>query len=290
MDGMGAWRLTALLLLLLGMATPQVGSMQDETTDLPDPRAPPVSPRERGESCEQARLKCAYRVGCGMALQNYLVGCSLVVEDNDRPAPDDPLAGRATARRCPEPCQHALIALTSTDEGKHLMNCRCTDEFCEQTKRRVEVCRPDVIQATRNETVVSCRVAQWICAADPLCSTALDYYHRFCRAMFHGKRCSHRCNNSLAILLRQEKAAKLASCRCDGREDYDCPRIRENMARLCLHRVPGGSKPVPPPNEETNEVEPRSAASTTSQAPLLGRALLVLAVQLMLRSLLAQDT
>jgi hypothetical protein len=57
-----------------------------------------------------------------MALQNYLVGCSLVLQDEERPSPDDPLAGRATARRCPEPCQHALIALTSTDEGKHLMS------------------------------------------------------------------------------------------------------------------------------------------------------------------------
>lgn len=156
----------------------------------------------------------------------------------------------------------------------------------------MEVCRPQVLQATRNETVVSCRVAQWICAADPLCSTALDYYHRLCRQMFHGKKCSHRCNNSLAILLRQEKAAKLASCRCDGREDYDCARIRDNMARLCLHRVPGGSTPAPPPNIDTNEVAPprKSAATATSEGHLMGHALLVLAAQLMLRSLLAQDT
>lgn len=57
-------------------------------------------------SCEEARIKCAYRKGCGMALRNYLVDCSSVLHDNTR---------------CPEVCQHALIALTSTDEGHKLM-------------------------------------------------------------------------------------------------------------------------------------------------------------------------
>lgn len=59
-------------------------------------------------SCEDARIKCAYRVGCGMALQNYMVGCSAVLQG---PEPT----------YCPEICQHALIALTSTEEGKALM-------------------------------------------------------------------------------------------------------------------------------------------------------------------------
>lgn len=59
-------------------------------------------------TCEEARLKCAYRVGCGMALQNYMVGCSAVLQG---PEPT----------YCPEVCQHALIALTSTEEGKNLM-------------------------------------------------------------------------------------------------------------------------------------------------------------------------
>ena len=62
-------------------------------------------------SCEEARLKCAYRTGCGMALQNYIVGCSSV------------LHGPPTST-CPETCQHALIALTSTEEGKDLMTVR----------------------------------------------------------------------------------------------------------------------------------------------------------------------
>lgn len=61
--------------------------------------------------CEEARMKCAYRVGCGMALQKYLVGCSAVLQG---PQPT----------YCPEICQHSLIALTSTEEGKELMRVR----------------------------------------------------------------------------------------------------------------------------------------------------------------------
>lgn len=59
--------------------------------------------------CEEARLKCAYRVGCGRALQQNLVGCSSVLQGN-------------YPTYCPEKCKNSLIALTSTDEGKDLMN------------------------------------------------------------------------------------------------------------------------------------------------------------------------
>lgn len=58
--------------------------------------------------CEDARMKCAYRSGCGMAIQNYMVGCSAVLQGPD-------------VDYCPEICQHSLIALTSTEEGKALM-------------------------------------------------------------------------------------------------------------------------------------------------------------------------
>ena len=57
--------------------------------------------------CDDARLRCAYRTGCGMALQHYLTRCTLVLQGD--------------ISECPESCQHALIALTSTDEGKELM-------------------------------------------------------------------------------------------------------------------------------------------------------------------------
>lgn len=116
------------------------------------------------------------------------------------------------------------------------LQCECSDDYCFESKQKVEVCRPQVVIANRNETVVSCRVAQWICAADALCSTALDYYNRFCRLMFHGKKCTHRCMNSISILRRQEKAAKLNTCKCDGLEDFNCPQIQSNMARLCFHK------------------------------------------------------
>ncbi|KAB0802373.1 hypothetical protein PPYR_04559 [Photinus pyralis] len=192
-------------------------------------------------SCEEARLKCAYRVGCGKALQNYMVGCSAVLQGPESPS-------------CPENCQHALIALTSTEEGRDLMKCECSDDFCEDAKRRVEVCRPQVLKATRNESVVSCRVAQWICSADALCSTALDYYNRYCRSMFHGKKCTHRCLNSISILRRQEKASKLESCKCDGHEEYDCPQIQNNMARLCFHKNINQVTPEPVGDIETNNI------------------------------------
>lgn len=113
--------------------------------------------------------------------------------------------------------------------------------------------------ATRNETVVSCTVAQWICEADALCSKALEYYNEYCRSMFHGKKCSHRCRNSISILRRQEKAAKLTTCRCDGQEDYDCPRIQNNMARLCFH-----THPTPPEMITTTTERTISSASIVS--------------------------
>ncbi|KAK7863855.1 hypothetical protein R5R35_003338 [Gryllus longicercus] len=191
------------------------------------------SPSSPASSCEHARLKCAFRTGCGRALQNYMVSCSTALQ---RPSPGA-AAGDGPNAACPEHCQHALIALTSTDEGKDLMTCKCGDDYCEETKKRVEVCRPHVEQAMLNTTIVSCRLAQWICKADAECSMALDYYHRFCRSMFQGKKCSRRCNNSISILQRQEKAAKLISCRCDARDDSDCAQNREKMVRLCF---PGG--------------------------------------------------
>ncbi|EFX90446.1 hypothetical protein DAPPUDRAFT_93942 [Daphnia pulex] len=174
------------------------------------------------ETCEVARLKCAYRVGCGMALQNYMVGCSDVIT--------------GSSQRCSDHCRNSLIALTSTEEGEALMKCKCGDTFCKDAKRRIDICRSAVLRATHNSTTVSCSVAQWICIADPLCSTALEYYNRFCRSMFAGKKCTLRCKNSISILRRQEKAAKLSTCVCDGSEDYDCPSILDNMDRLCFHK------------------------------------------------------
>ncbi|KAF7267298.1 uncharacterized protein LOC143194868 isoform X2 [Rhynchophorus ferrugineus] len=174
-----------------------------------------------GIPCEDARLKCAYRNGCGKALQNYLMGCSDVLRD-------------IQSTHCPEICQHSLIALISTNEGKALMDCECKDSNCEEQKRGPEICRPEVTKIIESP-VVSCRVAQWICNADAQCSTAFEYYRRNCKAMFHGKKCTPKCSNSISILRRQTKATHLKTCKCDGTEDYDCVAIQRNMNKLCFH-------------------------------------------------------
>lgn len=36
--------------------------------------------------------------------------------------------------------------------------------------------------------------------------------------------------------MRQEKAAKLTNCKCDGSEEYDCRAIQKNMQRLCFRK------------------------------------------------------
>lgn len=59
-------------------------------------------------SCEDARLKCAYREGCSFALRRYMGTCTSVIQG---PNP----------RVCPEGCLDSLIALTSTVEGQELM-------------------------------------------------------------------------------------------------------------------------------------------------------------------------
>ncbi|KAK0181353.1 hypothetical protein PV327_003645 [Microctonus hyperodae] len=191
--------------------------------------------------CEDARLKCAYRTGCGRALQQYLTSCAAVFQGD--------------SNICHESCQHALIALTSTDEGKELMTCECAKEdiMCLKTKERVEICRSSVNSAM-NRTRVSCRIATWICNADALCSTALYYYNGFCKSMFHGKKCTHRCRNSIDILTRQEKAAKLNTCICDGAEDYDCKGIHYNMNLLCFGKILHEYNNVLLPDTRTNEV------------------------------------
>lgn len=73
------------------------------------------------------------------------------------------------------------------------MQCDCAkhDLMCQRSKQRAEICRASVT-TTMNRTRVSCRVATWICNADALCSTALQYYNENCKRMFHGKKCTKR--------------------------------------------------------------------------------------------------
>lgn len=170
--------------------------------------------------CQVARSKCAYRAGCGMALQNYMIDCAPLI------------VGHTTL--CPPACERALIALLSTEEGEALVQCDCdTSDFCESNKQRIQVCRDQVLNATAPHSVVSCLTARAICAADMPCSTALSYYYDRCRSVFHGKPCTFTCKNSLDILNRQEKAAKLKTCFCEGGEDFACQRIKQTTEQLC---------------------------------------------------------
>lgn len=147
----------------------------------------------------------------------------------------DLIAGRTS--RCHPRCERALIGLVSSDEGKALIDCDCDgSKFCELSKQRIEVCRESVYAAVAADSIVSCTTARWICMTDQLCNTALEYYHLYCRGLFHGSKCTHRCNNSLSILERQEKAAKLRTCYCEGTEDFPCQRVKYNTERYCFGR------------------------------------------------------
>lgn len=103
----------------------------------------------------------------------------------------------------------------------------------------MEVCRPLVLETSMNETLVSCRMAQWICLSDSVCRSAMDYYQMYCKRMLlQGSSCTERCLNSLEILMRQERGMKLNRCRCDG--TFECLRNKERVVRLCY----GGNKSV----------------------------------------------
>ena len=67
----------------------------------------PSEPEPETVSCSVARMKCAYRPGCGLALQNYVLGCIDLVQ------------GKTSV--CNTHCRHSLIALLSTHEGQRLM-------------------------------------------------------------------------------------------------------------------------------------------------------------------------
>lgn len=178
------------------------------------------TPSQTSNKCEVARTRCAYRMGCGMALQGYMISCA------------DLISNRTDI--CSINCQTALIALMSTEEGEVLIDCDCdASPFCEMNKERIEVCRSEVMRARAVDSIVSCQTARAICMADLPCSTALTYYYDRCRGLFQGRKCNRLCRNSLDILNRQEKASKLKTCYCEGNEDFNCQRIKESTEQLC---------------------------------------------------------
>jgi len=181
----------------------------------------PVETPAENVTCDVAFAECKNRAGCGFALENYMFGCLSLIEGE--------------SKVCNSHCQHSLIALMSTHEGKRLMKCNCAgDEQCQRVKSNVQPCQDAVTYAIKPQTQVSCTQARWICAADAPCAKALEYYDQFCRAMFRGRKCTKRCMNSINILRRQRGADKLEQCYCDGSEDFPCREIKSNMDTLCF--------------------------------------------------------
>ena len=199
-------------------------------------------------TCHQATVQCNYRAGCGSAMVAYLIEChDLVTNRTDE---------------CAEKCKNTLVGLASTDEGGKLLDCDCGgDVDCETTRARLEACRESVLYATRNDTVVTCAEAQWICMADAECAKALEYYHLKCRGAFLGRRCDAGCRHTIGILRRQKKAAKLEDCWCDEGErdsenfyggEFSCKTMKENTARLCYDQ---DARTTVPPYDGTNALD-----------------------------------
>lgn len=232
----------------------------------------PAEPAAAEVGCSAAFMACAYRDGCGRALEQYELTCANLVS--------------GLTDVCSLACQHALIALLSTPEGGRLMECRCEDETCRAKTARVEPCRAAVTWQSSPHALVSCSTATWICLADPLCATALDYYNRNCKAMFKGRRCTGRCRNSLDILLRQRSAAKLATCRCDGTEDFPCAAIREHTDTLCF----GKKKTQEEVTEVENDGELDNTIPGSSGATAASKRPLVLVIGSLLASYLIPET
>lgn len=225
------WTYISFIVLIIGATHATNNTYNTNNTD------------DEEHACNETRLKCAFRSGCGTALNNYLQFCAADLSRN--------------ATTCPEACQHALIGLASTEEGKKLMECKCKvgDTMCEKPKQQAEICRSSVT-AAMSKPRLSCRVASSICNADVLCSTALFYYNQNCKSMFKGKKCSHRCLNSIEILARQEKAEKLNTCVCDGNEDYNCKSIHRNMNVLCFGKKKQPNRNKPTPTNPKNQDKP----------------------------------
>lgn len=177
-------------------------------------------------TCHFASLKCNYRTGCGNALKSYLVECNDLISNK--------------TQVCSVRCRNTLIGLTSTPEGKRLMECTCEeDKECEKTKAAIAAsCKDSVMRASLEDAVLTCSEARWICFADAECGKALDYYNLYCDSMFRGRRCSKRCKNSINILRRQRQAAKLETCQCQDNEylndEFRCDDVKRHLKDLCF--------------------------------------------------------
>jgi len=87
----------------------------------------PTEPPAAEVKCAAAHLACAYRTGCGLALQSYGVAChSLIASTVNASSKTEVTAASTASRSCTTHCKHSLIALLSTKEGARLMEVRET--------------------------------------------------------------------------------------------------------------------------------------------------------------------
>ncbi len=92
--------------------------------------------------------------------------------------------------------------------------------------------------------------------------------------MFKGRLCTERCKNSLSILRRQKKAAKLEECHCAEDEyldaEFKCADVKRNMNELCYSPQEEGDDVNGSENDQSSlDNELTSAAVTSSALPLV---------------------
>lgn len=190
-------------------------------------------------NCMDARNRCILRIGCSMALNNFLIACEPV--------------RLGAVDYCTDSCMRAVVSLVTVadDIGTDYLTCDCdTAPDCLLVKKRIALCSDGVLAALNSldtDEVISCSLARMLCEADTSCWTALSYYENDCgylwdkhtTEMLH---CSPVCNNSVATLFRQRRAAKLRTCLCDNTDplvgEDACIRMRYNTEAYCFKEQP----------------------------------------------------
>jgi len=235
-----------------------------------------VAPEPLGRpTCASAKNRCVHRQGCGMALHNVMLSCA----EEMRP-PSAASAAAPAAAACAARCRRALVSLMSVDEGlgSDYLSCDCAGNGnCELLRSRLGVCAAGVsgslrrlrlgqaaaaveaapagaavasaAAATEQAVAVSCSLAKLLCEADTSCGTALHFFELNCRSLWMTPaaaadattKCSRKCNNSLTVLYRQQRAEPLRTCVCDASDGGSlsvdaCVRMRTGTERHCLQR------------------------------------------------------
>ncbi|ELU06717.1 hypothetical protein CAPTEDRAFT_209088 [Capitella teleta] len=194
------------------------------------------------ERCSVAQRQCMAQLGCGLAWHNFMTSCGNLLHNK-------------TVNECHPSCRKAMTSLLMSASGSDFLTCDCDgNQFCRRQKLRMDICqsavRAAMLKLDDPEAVVSCSLATMVCKADTSCQTAMEYYDTNCVKMFRGERCTARCHNSLDVLYRQPKAAKLRNCRCDGSSGFrrsqaarrekgggfTCEIVQRRTQELCFAR------------------------------------------------------